>query len=72
MYIRTYDDKDEATFDLQGLAEYMQSKIDLEEQKKREKIAKAESYFQGFSDGIRAVAGIMEASNYRAKEKVSE
>lgn len=67
--IRTYDDKDEAKFDLEGLGEYLRSCLDSEEQEKRKAIAKAEAYFQGYNDAIRAIASIMGASNYRVKEE---
>jgi len=67
--IRTYDDKDEATFDLEGLGKYFRECLDIQEQEKQLAIAEAEAYFQGYNNAIRAIASIMGASNYRVKEE---
>jgi hypothetical protein len=68
MMIRTYDDKKEAAFDLEGLEEYFRSLINCKEQEKRVTVAKAEAYLEGYKEAIYTVADIMGASNYRVKE----
>lgn len=72
MMIRTYDDKDKATYDLEGLEEYFRSCIEHQDNVKREAILKAEAYYSGFKDAMYSIAGILGASNYRVKEDTDE
>jgi hypothetical protein len=72
MIIRTFDDKKEAAFDLEGLEEYFKSLLEFKEQEKRIAVSKAESYNEGYKDALYAVSSILEASNYRVKEKEVE
>jgi len=69
MMIRTYDDKKEAKFDLEGLEEYFRSMIDHKENEKRVTVAKEEAYLEGYRDALNSVASIMGASNYRVVEE---
>lgn len=69
MMIRTYDDKNEATYDLEGLEEYFRGLIEGEEQDRRMTVAKAEAYLEGYKKALYAVAGILSADNYRVREE---
>jgi hypothetical protein len=66
--INTYDHKDKATYDIEGLDNYMRDCMNSEAQRKREAISKAEAYYTGFCDAVRCIKSIMEASNYRVEE----
>ena len=72
MMIRTYDDKKEASFDLEGLEEYMRTCIDVQGNIKREAVVKAQAYLEGYKDAMYSMANIMGAANYRVKDGEKE
>jgi hypothetical protein len=66
--INTYDNKDKSTYNVKDLGDCMREYINYQQQQKREAIAKAESYYDGYQTAIREIANIMSASNYRVEE----